>query len=438
MVICHLLERFGDDSSVPSIADEAISIARGLGDDAIVSDALSQLSWFRFQHGDLPAALAQIDEAVGLARTTGDPRLIAWILGRRAVFEAEGGDLDAAFADQEETLALSRATGDNYRLATTLANLGIDELAAGELRAARAHLQEASMLADSLGYQNLSAGLRQNLGFVDIIDADPREARRHFIDSLDTARITGVKSYVHGALLGLALAAGADDDPTVAATLHGVADKQSEQAGRAVEALEAGLRQRDHTQLRATLGDAFDAAYQHGRTLSQADAIALAVKDKPGKPAPAIATTAAGRPADSGRFSWRAVGAGTRDRGPGGGRGHRRPDRRAALPVGQHREIASGAHPGQDRRPPAHRAGPLRHPGRYRIGGPFRLRTGPPWPDLGQVSFRAINGADRPTWTFEPVPRAARRRVARPAAATAAGLSLSTDMCSGRTHARSW
>ena len=177
---CHLLNRFGDDSAVPSIAGEAITIARGLADDAVTADALSQLCWFRFEHGDLPAALAQIDEAVALARTTGDPRLIADVLGHRAVFKGEAGDLDAAFADQQETLTLSRATGDNYRLAITLANFGVDELAAGELRAARAHLQEASMLADNLGYPNLSAGLRENLGFVDLIDADPRNARRHF------------------------------------------------------------------------------------------------------------------------------------------------------------------------------------------------------------------------------------------------------------------
>ena len=276
-VSCHLLNHFGDDSAIPSLADEAIRIARDLADDAVAADALSQLCWFRFEQGDLPAARAQIDEAVGLARTTGDPRLIADLLGRRAVFKGEAGDLDAAFADNQESLTLSRAAGDNYRLAITLANLGIYELAAGELQAARAHLQEASTLADNLGYQNMSVGLRQNLGFVDLIDADPRSARRLFLASLDTARITGVKSYVHAALLGLALAAGADGDPTVAATLHGVADEHCEQAGRAFAAIEAGLRDRDHARLRATLGDAaFEAAYPRGRTLSQADAIALA------------------------------------------------------------------------------------------------------------------------------------------------------------------
>ena len=274
------------------MADEALRIARDLADDAVAADALSQLCWLSFEHGDLPAALAHIDDAVGLARRAGDPRLIAYILSRRAVFKSEAGDLDTAFADNQEAITLSRAAGDSYRLATTLANLAIDEQATGKLRAARAHLQEASTLADNLGYQNLSAGLRQNLGLVDLIDGDPRHARRHFLDSLDTARITGVTSYLPGAILGLALAAGADGDPAIAATLHGVADEHYEQAGRAFEALEAGLRDRDRAQLRATLGDAaFEAAYARGRTLSQADAIALAVGTADPDPGVASAVT---------------------------------------------------------------------------------------------------------------------------------------------------
>ena len=289
-VSCHLLNHFGNDPAASSMAGEAIKIARGLADDAIAADALAQLCWFRFEHGDLPAALAQIDEAVGLARTAGDPRLIASILSRRAVFESEAGDLDAAFADQEEAIALSRATGDNYRLATALANLGVDEHAAGDLRAARAHLQEASMLADKHGYQTSPPVCGRTWVSSTSSTPIPATPAATSLDSLDTARITGVTPYVHGALLGLALVTGADGDPAVAATLHGVADEHYEQAGRAFETIEAGLRDSDHARLRVTLGDAaFEAAYRHGRTLSQADAIALATATA--EPDPGAAST---------------------------------------------------------------------------------------------------------------------------------------------------
>ncbi len=53
--------------------------------------------------------------------------------------------------------------------------------------------------------------------------------------SWTAARATSEMTWVHNAFLGLALAAGADADPAVAATLHGAADHQYEQAGQAFE-----------------------------------------------------------------------------------------------------------------------------------------------------------------------------------------------------------
>jgi DNA-binding NarL/FixJ family response regulator len=99
-------------------------------------------------------------------------------------------------------------------------------------------------------------------------------------------------TWVHGAFLGLALAAGADADPAVAATLHGVADRQYEQAGQAYEARELKMRAVDHARLHDTLGEAaFDAAYARGRTLSQAEAIVLAVGTARPDPEPAPEVT---------------------------------------------------------------------------------------------------------------------------------------------------
>jgi DNA-binding CsgD family transcriptional regulator len=101
---------------------------------------------------------------------------------------------------------------------------------------------------------------------------------------------------VHSAFLGLALAAGADADPAIAATLHGAADHQYEQAGQAFDVKESTMRSGDHARLRDALGEAgFDAAYRRGRALSQADALALALataQPAPGtQPAPGAAVT---------------------------------------------------------------------------------------------------------------------------------------------------
>jgi predicted ATPase/class 3 adenylate cyclase/DNA-binding CsgD family transcriptional regulator len=275
---CKLLTHFDRGPDIPVMAEEAIAIARGLADDALAADALAALNWFRFLQGDLPAALSRADEAIALARAGANPTQVVVTLGHRAVFRAENGDLDASLADYQEVLILARASGDNYTLAVTLVNLGVDQVVAGEFPAAQAYLQEALGVADAHGYQHLSAAAEMNLGFACLMNSDAASARRLLVGVLDRARATGEVTWVHNALLGLALAAGADADPAVAATLHGAADHQYEQAGQAFDAKESKMRTGDHARLRDTLGEAaFEAAYQHGRTLSDADAITLAL-----------------------------------------------------------------------------------------------------------------------------------------------------------------
>src|SRR5579871_2074681 len=120
---CHLLNNFGPNPAIPAMAEEAVTIGRGLGDDFVAGDALCALCWFTFLSGDLPAALGLVEDAVALARSSGKPHLVTAALGHRAAFKGEAGDLEAAAADQQEVLALAREAGDNYVLALTLLNL---------------------------------------------------------------------------------------------------------------------------------------------------------------------------------------------------------------------------------------------------------------------------------------------------------------------------
>ena len=310
---CKLLTHFARSPDIPSMAEEAIAIARGLADDAVVADALAALNWYSYLQGDLPAALARADDAVVLARAAGSPTRLVVALGHRAVFKAETGELDASLADYQEVLSLARASGDNYTLAVTLVNLGVDQVTAGEFRAAVAYLQDALRVADAHSYQHLSAAAEMNLGFAYLMNGDAASARRLLVGVLDRARAASEMTWVHGAFLGLALAAGTDADPAVAATLHGAADHQYERAGQAFDAKESKMRDSDHVRLRDALGEAaFDAAYQHGRTLSQADAIAMALTTaQPGpgpRPPPPVARRRTAQTAccrhESGR-SWR-------------------------------------------------------------------------------------------------------------------------------------
>jgi predicted ATPase/class 3 adenylate cyclase/DNA-binding CsgD family transcriptional regulator len=290
---CKLLTHFARSPDIPSMAEEAIAIGRGLADDAVVADALAALNWYSYLQGDLAAALARADDAVTLARAAGSPSRIVVALGHRAVFKAETGQLDASLADYQEVLTLARSSGDNYTLTVTLVNLGVDQVTAGQFPAAVAYLQDALGVANAHGYQHLSAAAEMNLGFAYLMNGDAASARRLLVCVLDRAQATSEMTWVHGAFLGLALAAGTDAEPAVAATLHGAADHQYEQAGQAFDAKESKLRDSAHDRLLATLGKAaFDAAYQHGRTLSQTDALALALSTAQPDPGPAPAVTA--------------------------------------------------------------------------------------------------------------------------------------------------
>ncbi|HSZ39198.1 MAG TPA: LuxR C-terminal-related transcriptional regulator [Trebonia sp.] len=289
---CHLLNYFGGNPDIPSMAAEAITIARSLADDDLSADALGALNWYSFFHGDLPAALARADEAVALARAAGRTRLIVTTLGARAVFKGESGDLDGSFADQQEVLSIARVNGDNFVLALTLANLGVDRVAAGDFPAALTYLQDALGVADAHGYQSLSAAIQANLGSAYLTAGDVASGRRLLVGVLDTAQASGEKTHVYHAIFGLAVAECAEGDPAVAATLHGAADNQYEQAGKVFEAIESKMRANDHDRLLVTLGrGAFDAAYLRGRALSQADAIALALSTAQPDPGPAPAVT---------------------------------------------------------------------------------------------------------------------------------------------------
>ncbi|MGD0244109.1 MAG: LuxR C-terminal-related transcriptional regulator [Streptosporangiaceae bacterium] len=290
---CHLLNNFGPSPAILAMAEEAVAIGRGLGDDYVAGDALCALCWFTFMSGDLPAALALVEEAVALARSSGDPHLLTTALSHRATFNGESGDLAAAAVDQQELLALARTAGDNYVLALTLMNLGVDQITAGELRAGTTYLQESLRVADAHGYQHMASVVTANLGYVHLMEEDAASARRPFISVLDRARATGEMTLVHVAVLGLALVASADGDPAVAATLHGAADHLYEQAGQAYDALDLRLRATGHARLLDLLGQAaFEAACQCGRALSQADAVALALSTAQPDPEPAPAVTA--------------------------------------------------------------------------------------------------------------------------------------------------
>jgi predicted ATPase/predicted negative regulator of RcsB-dependent stress response len=119
------------------------SVARGL--------ALSGAGMLAFFEGDLAAAAPQEEEALSIAREVGDKRLLAYpgfMLGLVRVYQ---GDIEAARSLLAESHSLFKELGDAEGEAMTLLGLGAAAYRSGDLAMARAHLEESLRLSQEQG-----------------------------------------------------------------------------------------------------------------------------------------------------------------------------------------------------------------------------------------------------------------------------------------------
>ena len=378
----------------PRWPSEAIKIARGLADDAVAADALAQLCWFSFEHGDLPAALAQIDDAV--AAGPGSRRSPADCLTFSAVAQCSRAKpaiwTPPSLTTRKPSPCPARPetpTGSPSHWPTSASTSSRP----GSFAAARAHLQEASTLADNHGYQHLSAGLRENLG---VRQPDGRRSRQR-------------------------------PPPFPRQPGHGPDHRrQGVRSRRAPRPCPGGRRgrQRPPTPLPCTASPMNTTSRPDGHSRPSKRGCATATmpgcaphwampRSRP--PTPGAARSAKPTPSrwppqtvqpEPKAESAATVPAAGQDTVHGsadplserereivallaGGATDAQIAERLFLSINTV-QIAPGADPGQDRRPPPHRTSPLRHPGRHRPSRPSHLIAGPPWPYM--TGLPAVNG----------------------------------------------
>jgi predicted ATPase/DNA-binding SARP family transcriptional activator len=244
-------------------AQEALAIARALGDEHLRAEALHVLALVNESRGNEQAHLELTAEGLALAKALADPHLTALFLMTR------GSSPHLSHAERartvEQSLELSGQAGNKVLYLSTLNNLSYLEMEGGEISVPRARLAEAVRLEQEIGD---GRGLIScTLGFASYLDNADTDARTMFDQSLAIAQRNGNQLMVAYAHLGLALIASRAGDAQGAATLHGAADAIHAKLGTHFDSLEARLRDADLTRLRAALGDAaFQAAYNAGRS----------------------------------------------------------------------------------------------------------------------------------------------------------------------------
>ncbi|HKR99339.1 MAG TPA: hypothetical protein VJU79_07475, partial [Candidatus Dormibacteraeota bacterium] len=254
----------GEYDAAAARADEALTIARALGDEHLRAEALYVLAYVNARQGNEQAHLELTAEGLALAEALADPHLTALFLMVTG-FSPQLSRAELA-RTVEKSLELSRQAGNKVLHLASLNNLSYLEMEDGEIGAARARLAEAVRLAREIGdRRGLSVHLC-TLGFASYLDNADTDAEAMFDQSLAIAQRDGDQLLVAHAYLGLALVAGRTGDSQTAATLHGTADAIHDKLGTRFDSLEARLRDADLTRLRATLGDsAFQTAYKAAR-----------------------------------------------------------------------------------------------------------------------------------------------------------------------------
>jgi predicted ATPase/class 3 adenylate cyclase len=276
-----LLGLSSDMAIARRFSEQALELARQLGDDRLLIDALDvQCSTYSFA-GDPVRGLPLGREAIERARQLGDDvqlasSLMSYLFGSY-IYGSDSAD--ESFATEEsfaEAIACTRRSGDQFIAFHLHNSAGVHALSLGDIPAARAHLEAATQAMRAVG--DVGQHVRVNLGWVLRVEGDLGAARSMFAAGLRTSLRTGQRLGIAYASLGLACLAGDLGDWHRAAVLHGAAQARENSIGEPWQQPEAGYRHDSLGQIRAQLGDdRFESAYAEGMMLSLDDALDVAL-----------------------------------------------------------------------------------------------------------------------------------------------------------------
>jgi predicted ATPase/class 3 adenylate cyclase len=274
LVTATLAAQLVDIAAARQLGDQAVELARRLGDDRLLIDSLGVQCATYFFLGQPERGFQLGQESVERARRLGDDVLLAENL---MAFLMCSYFLDPVGSQQlfAEAIACTGRSGD--RLITYhLHNIaGVQALHVGDILAARAHLDEAAQAMQGIGGN--SSQMSSNLGWVLRQEGDPDGARSMFEAGLRTARRNGYRSGMAYATLGLACLAADRGDWHRAGQLHAVAQAFLDLAEEPWQEPEARYRRESLDDVRSRLGDEqAGRAYAQGLALSLDEALDLA------------------------------------------------------------------------------------------------------------------------------------------------------------------
>lgn len=281
LVTAALLLRARSSVAARAAAERAVAVARRCHDlEPLVEALWVSCAVFAFA-GDHERSRPLGEEAVTLARRLGDDHHLGAAIGMSLLVGQLGGIGDEGWEHRvAESIACASRAGDRMLTGILQNNAGNEALRAGDVQEARERFQMAEEAMAEIGS---SAGpLLINFGWVHRQEGDTEAARDRFDRALRVARRQGDHTEVAYAALGYACLAGDSGAWAEAAVLHGVAQAMFEHVGEPVQAPELEYQEASLDAVRGALGPAFESHYDKGRSMPIDEALdALAARNRP-------------------------------------------------------------------------------------------------------------------------------------------------------------
>lgn len=238
---------------------------------------LRNLAFFLTHQGKAEQALSLAEQAVALARSVGEPSLLAWILHGLALTTDAVGDIERSERLNREILDLARQAGDEALAIRALGGIGSALRSRGDKAQARVFFEEALALARPRHDKWLTSVVTGNLGLA-LVSEDPAQALALLEESLALSHEIGHRWLTVRRLEDLAGLQAPTDRAEVAAKLLGACESLRDAFGfTRWSSWEATVRAAAAT-ARTRLGPAaFEAAWSQGRAMTPGEAVALAL-----------------------------------------------------------------------------------------------------------------------------------------------------------------
>jgi len=258
-----------------------LEAALALGRDAPARDRLAALTGagtMAWRQSDFAAAIAYHEQALRLARDLGDRDAEAFALNNLGAQAAEQGDFDSAGVWFAECIAVAREAGAVLQTIRALHNLAHMQRVQHDSAGALQTMEEVLALAreHDLGWPLPSILDGLGLAATDLGDYD--RALALLTESLTTTVAQGNQGNVIDGIESLARLAAVTDQADLATRLFGAGDAMREDLGFRRSPTDVAYIEPIMSTLRETLGaDGFAAEWTQGRALSPGEAIAEAL-----------------------------------------------------------------------------------------------------------------------------------------------------------------